>query len=758
MSRPLSFSKDLFIAQDGTPMTFNLTRCKNVEELQDFIEHGGGLVQQSLGPYTVILEDDAQDSSTLKQESFQSDFIIHCCSQNKILPLAQFRCNSISCFSAGFNPNDILQHKISWESAEHQYEKTSEESESEQSVSVEETKHRLTQANGPKKRCKKRVEYTQHDRKKIVDFIVQTQSFDQVLGKTLWKRMELKIKNHSWQSLKEHFLKRVMPFIGTFNLSKDEINKFRSGMKAGSHSPNSNKSKSAYSSHEDDLILNYVSCHANSKTSLGGNVFWIKMQRKNYINDRTWQSVRERYLKHLRYQNPSDETISESGEETAAKCATVETVPAASQGPSKSLLMKPPCRQKRKLFSAVSKSSAEFSPIPVKKTKSHLVEKKFNNTTLKRFREIIVLSDDEDDEGMNNNVNPSGPSLQDSVRQHESNEISRDEHTTPPLNVGMLEDEGVNGGVDLSTTPVSHQFVPSNLSEKADEENCSAKSRFSHEESDLEWPSNFPPEEVEMVEVPLSDNDISEDEAHDLEDSDWSGPGLLYGGGDAFPDGMSVKIQPEANLSVVKCNNGHGHRGSESAALEERPERQCETNNRDQCEATVQDYLEAEKRDCPEVTSTHYESLQSGTNREASFKFASQFSNLYDQSVHTQVSFTGCNENGQLFSQSNFSEPVDTEGQDDSQQISHPGLQDTHLEELHVLNTREVTVNEDLKSVGVQVSPDNKNHVAVQTDPILVLPLGWMSLMSSGGLPSLPSNVPTTMHDGCVSPVPANIM
>lgn len=32
------FAGDLFVAQDGTPMCFNISRCENIEELQDYIE------------------------------------------------------------------------------------------------------------------------------------------------------------------------------------------------------------------------------------------------------------------------------------------------------------------------------------------------------------------------------------------------------------------------------------------------------------------------------------------------------------------------------------------------------------------------------------------------------------------------------------------------------------------------------------------------------------------------------------------------
>lgn len=48
-------------------------------------------MRRSPGPFTIIIEDDREESSTENQDSFLSDYIIQCCTQNKILSLKQFR-------------------------------------------------------------------------------------------------------------------------------------------------------------------------------------------------------------------------------------------------------------------------------------------------------------------------------------------------------------------------------------------------------------------------------------------------------------------------------------------------------------------------------------------------------------------------------------------------------------------------------------------------------------------------------------------
>lgn len=39
-SMPFAFSKDLFVAQDGAPMHFDLSRCEDAQELGEYVEVG----------------------------------------------------------------------------------------------------------------------------------------------------------------------------------------------------------------------------------------------------------------------------------------------------------------------------------------------------------------------------------------------------------------------------------------------------------------------------------------------------------------------------------------------------------------------------------------------------------------------------------------------------------------------------------------------------------------------------------------------
>ncbi|XP_034235092.1 uncharacterized protein LOC117641685 [Thrips palmi] len=306
MAQSYAFSKELFLAQDGTPMQFHLSRCRDKEELEDYIKYGGGSVVERPGPYTVIIEDAPQDPQTVFHDSFQSEFIIQCCCQNKILSLKQFRSNSVSLFVDDFDPNDVLLHKIRWMDGRRKYKSAAEDSESDESIAEDDVE---SDTRSKKSSRNSRAEFTREERQRMVQFIRQQKAYTELKGTALWKRMEPTFENHSWQSLKEHFLKKVMPLIHSFKLSEDELRAFRYGAKSGQNSKkrvNKKISSSAYSSKEDKSILKYVSTHATKSTPLSGNQFWMTMQKKSPIPGRTWQSVRERFTKYLKDKKLSD--------------------------------------------------------------------------------------------------------------------------------------------------------------------------------------------------------------------------------------------------------------------------------------------------------------------------------------------------------------------------------------------------------------------------------------------------------------------
>ncbi|KAK3928898.1 Telomeric repeat-binding factor 2-interacting protein 1 [Frankliniella fusca] len=137
----------------------------------------------------------------------------------------------------------------------------------------------------------------------MIEYLRNTGGYEGVRGTAIWKRMSVKFPNHTWQSLKEHFIKKIIPRVGSLCRSAEELDRFRQGMKTSNRNPQMILNQ--YSEHEDNLILEYVSIEGKH-AKLGGNTFWKEMQSKNIVPARTWHSIRERYLKYLRSSILSD--------------------------------------------------------------------------------------------------------------------------------------------------------------------------------------------------------------------------------------------------------------------------------------------------------------------------------------------------------------------------------------------------------------------------------------------------------------------
>ncbi|MCP6484460.1 hypothetical protein NL492_27010, partial [Klebsiella pneumoniae] len=56
-----------------------------------------------------------------------------------------------------------------------------------------------------------------------------------------------------------------------------------------------------YSKKEDIAIVQYILKH-NYAFDIAGRKMWQMMERSNVGKIRTWQSLKERYIKHIRYE------------------------------------------------------------------------------------------------------------------------------------------------------------------------------------------------------------------------------------------------------------------------------------------------------------------------------------------------------------------------------------------------------------------------------------------------------------------------
>ena len=149
-------------------------------------------------------------------------------------------------------------------------------------------------------------------------FVVRHEAYDMVKGNVLWKMMEEKkiCGGRTWQSMKEHFFKKILPAIETFQLNKTEITKF-TNMRIKKSITNSDKQSRLYTKHpdgqedqcntrnkkyyteaEDHKLLQFIIKQERYK-SAGGVKVWKLMERRNVLPDRSWQSMKERYRKVL---------------------------------------------------------------------------------------------------------------------------------------------------------------------------------------------------------------------------------------------------------------------------------------------------------------------------------------------------------------------------------------------------------------------------------------------------------------------------
>ncbi|XP_069680899.1 uncharacterized protein [Periplaneta americana] len=74
-----------------------------------------------------------------------------------------------------------------------------------------------------------RRDYTNEERVAIIQFLKKKKWQKYVKGREMWQKMEMArvCPGRTWQSLKEHYIKKIIPNIETYGLTKEEAKKFR---------------------------------------------------------------------------------------------------------------------------------------------------------------------------------------------------------------------------------------------------------------------------------------------------------------------------------------------------------------------------------------------------------------------------------------------------------------------------------------------------------------------------------------------------
>ena len=80
----------------------------------------------------------------------------------------------------------------------------------------------------------KRLSFSLHDDKQVLDWIVKNQAFHLVHGNVIWKRMEEQnlVNGRTWESLKERFQTHISRHLNQYKLSRPNIWRIELGLGA----------------------------------------------------------------------------------------------------------------------------------------------------------------------------------------------------------------------------------------------------------------------------------------------------------------------------------------------------------------------------------------------------------------------------------------------------------------------------------------------------------------------------------------------
>ncbi|XP_023215727.1 uncharacterized protein LOC111618422 [Centruroides sculpturatus] len=251
---------EVLFTQGSKPMKFYMRPCSEKQRLKPAIEHGGGMLTSKWteGIYRLI----PPDSKKITETGISSKFIDDCIEHNRLLDMSDYEIKS----------NDAEVSDISDDDSKYQIRTTA--------------------------RCMKtRKEYTRKDDERIISYVLKTKGYNDVKGRSYWIQMQDRkvLPQRTWQSLKEHFVKKIIPNIHTFDLDPKQKRAFlRPFGRAGSEESTSGDEDFEFSKTDDMVILTYIlnndNYHRIKKQS-----FWKELKQK-YIPYCSWMELRNRFF------------------------------------------------------------------------------------------------------------------------------------------------------------------------------------------------------------------------------------------------------------------------------------------------------------------------------------------------------------------------------------------------------------------------------------------------------------------------------
>ncbi|KAK2085476.1 Telomeric repeat-binding factor 2-interacting protein 1 [Saguinus oedipus] len=172
-------SSTLFVREDGSSMSFYVRPSPAKRRLSTLILHGGGTLCRVQEPGAVLLAQPGEALAEASGDFISTQYILDCVEQNERLELETYRLGPASAADTGLEakPGALGEG------------------------SVEPEPQRFTG----------RIAYTESDDVAILTYVKENaRSPSSVTGNALWKAMEKSsITQHSWQSLKDRYLKHL---------------------------------------------------------------------------------------------------------------------------------------------------------------------------------------------------------------------------------------------------------------------------------------------------------------------------------------------------------------------------------------------------------------------------------------------------------------------------------------------------------------------------------------------------------------------
>lgn len=179
-------SKTLFM-ENGEPLCFSMVPCLERAEIRCIIEHGGGkLVRPSTSEDAIKLVPSSATYTEYPASTLYSKYVRDCASRNELLPRDEYY--------------------------------------------IKPDKGPTLQSEGGKcgslRVVRQRLEYTIDEERAIAKYVEENKEAMSIRGNKLYKTMEKEniVPRHTWQSLKEHYIKKILPRIKLLLPSEEPAN------------------------------------------------------------------------------------------------------------------------------------------------------------------------------------------------------------------------------------------------------------------------------------------------------------------------------------------------------------------------------------------------------------------------------------------------------------------------------------------------------------------------------------------------------